>query len=538
MDVRMPDGTIIRNVPEGTSKAELGARYARRQRMAALPQSMANIEADAANYGPTQGMGTAERIRAGAGKAFVDLGRGAGQLVGAVDRQDVADYRALDAPLMATKAGTAGNFAGNVAAVAPAMFIPGANTVAGAGLVGATTGFLQPSVSTGETLTNIALGGAAGAGGQKVGQVVGQKLGERIARKTATAATDKASNAVRDTTLAEARKAGYVVPPSTSNPTAANRAIESVSGKAQTQQSATLRNQRVTNRLARRELGLSESAPLTIRTLESVRANAGKVYKALKGAGEIATDDTYLSELTALSKSADEIAQDFPDLNLAGSAEIQALQNGLLREKFGANSALELIKRLRADASKNLAWNVEDPSKKALGLAQREAAGIVEDQVIRHLHATGKGSLAGEFDKARRLIAKTYTVQAALNEGTGNVVATKLSAQLRKGKPLSGGLELAARFGSAFPKAAGEQTASAGVSAVDALVGAGLGTTVDPTFFGLPLARIGTREAILSGPYQAAFATPSYAPRNALLEAARKGAPLSAPVAIGFGNTK
>jgi hypothetical protein len=397
---------------------------------------------------------------------------------------------------------------------------------------------IQPAESTRERVTNTVFGGAAGAGGQKVGQVIGQKVGQKIAARTIAAADDQAANAVRDATLKEARRVGYVVPPSTANPTVTNRIAESVSGKAATQQSATVRNQKVTNRLVRQELGLPQGAPLTVKTLDGIRKRAGTVYAAIKGSGEIATDKQFLDELADLSRSADEVSADFPDLNFAGSAEVKALQDGLLKDRFSANGAIEAIKKLRAEASKNLAWNVEDPSKKALGLAQREAAGILEDQVIRHLQANGQGPLAQQFEKARQTIAKTYSVQSALNEGTGNVVATKLATQLRKGKPLSGNLEVAAKFASAFPKAAGEQTTSPGVSAVDALIGMGGGAVIDPSLFGLPLARIAARGAVLSKPYQGAMTAPGYSPNNALLEMLRRTAPLSAPVGIGLANSE
>jgi hypothetical protein len=535
-DVEMPDGTIIEGVPDGTPKDVIRQKWVKSIQMA-----------DREAYSPTAGMGTVERLRAGAGKAFVDLGRGIGQMVGAVSREDVADTRALDAPLMETGAGKVGNFAGNVAAVAPAAFIPGVNTVAGAGAVGAVSGLLQPSTSTQETVTNTALGGVLGAAGQKVGQVAGQKLGQAKASRSAAAAQAQAGNAVRDTTLRDAQRAGYVVPPSTTNPSAVNRVAESVSGKAATQQSATVKNQRVTNKLVRQELGMGGSAPITRQSLGAIRAREGNVYAAVKGSGEIVSDQQYLDDITALSADVDSILTDFPNLVqagphgppgvLSGVSEIKALQDGLLRDRFDANSAVELIKKLRSEASANLKWNVSDPAKTALGRAQKEAAGIVEDQVVRHLQATGKGQLAADFDKARTMIAKTYSVESALNEGTGNVVATKLASQLRNHKPLSGGLELAARFASAFPKAAGEQTTSPGVSAVDALIGMAGGATIDPSLFALPVARIGARAALLSKPGQA-LAQPSYAPRNGLLEMMQGVAPLSAPVAIGLGNTK
>jgi hypothetical protein len=491
---------------------------ARAQRMAAVPQSMANIEADQKSYSPLGNTG--QNLAAGAGQAVVNLYRGAKQRLGMTDASQVTDDRALDAPLMATTAGKLGNFAGNVAMAAPTAFVPGANTVTGAGVIGAGMGLLQPSTSPQETAVNAAAGLVGGAGGQKLGQYVAPKLGQAIANRKTAAVDAKSANSVRDTVLRESRKLGYKVPPATVNQQSViARGAESVAGKVATQQTAAVKNQQVTNRLVRQEFGLSNGAPLSRETLKGVRKQAGKPYAAVEATGDVVTDQQYLDDLTNLSQSADELKADFPDLNFAGSDEVQALQNGLLRERFSARGAIEATKKLRSDASKNLAWNVEDPSKKALGLAQREAAGIIEEQVIRHLQAQGKGSLATAFDRGRQTIAKTYSVQSALNEGSGNVVATKLAAQLRKGKPLSGNLEKIARFASTVDTAvAREQTTSPGVSKLmgGLATAGGLGglATGNPMLaaasIGLPAIGEITRRTMLSGPVQR-MAAPSYA---------------------------
>lgn len=493
-------------------------------------------------YGATSTMGGAEKLRAGFGKAFVDLGRGAAQFgAGVADfvaprqqtlsdlitadgesrdpsrvaemRRQVEESRRLDAELMKSGSAKVGNLLGNVAATIPALAIPGANTVAGAGVVGAGLGLLQPSTSTKETLTNTAIGGAAGATAQYLGNKVAQWAGNRLSQRATAAATAKDLNAVRDATLKEAQSAGYVVPPSTTNPTVTNRVIEGVSGKAQTQQASALRNQQVTNRLVRQELGLSETAQITKETLNGVRSKAGAVYKAIAGAGDIAADSQYLDDLASIAQSIDDVAKDFPDLNLNNNAEIDNLVTGMLQDKFSAKSAIELTKQLRKSASGNLSGaNAADPAKRALGYAQREAADAVEGQLIRHLEASGKGALAKQFDASRKLIAKTYSVESALNEGTGNVVATKLSAQLARNKPLSGNLELIAKFGQAFGKAAKEVTDSPGVSALDAMFGVAGGATLNPALVALPVARVATRGAITNPTINRILGTPSYAP--------------------------
>jgi hypothetical protein len=74
----------------------------------------------------------------------------------------VAEARRLDAPLNATTAGQVGNVIGTAAMLAPTAMIPGANTMLGAAAIGAGTGLAMPSESTGETLTNVASGGALG----------------------------------------------------------------------------------------------------------------------------------------------------------------------------------------------------------------------------------------------------------------------------------------------------------------------------------------------------------------------------------------
>lgn len=113
------------------------------------------------------------RFLAGAGKATTDIGRGAGQMVGLESRKDVSNSRALDAPLMRTGAGRAGFITGTAVDALPTAFIPGANTMLGAGAIGAGMGLLQPSASTGETVKNTLLGGAAGPASLLIGRGVG-----------------------------------------------------------------------------------------------------------------------------------------------------------------------------------------------------------------------------------------------------------------------------------------------------------------------------------------------------------------------------
>ena len=155
---QLEDGRIARfEVPEGTTPEQANALisgYFNQTKPSAPPEE---------KYDPAAGMSRTELALAGIGKAFADTGRGVGQMLGLVSRDDVAESRKRDDALMKTGWGTAGNVLGNVAIAAPAALIPGAGTITGATAIGAAQGFLQPSTSGMETLTNTGIGGAASA---------------------------------------------------------------------------------------------------------------------------------------------------------------------------------------------------------------------------------------------------------------------------------------------------------------------------------------------------------------------------------------
>jgi len=541
--VTAPDGKTYKVTGDGTAEEAL-AHIQAQYKTPAKPEAPVDPSAGGGTlrpFGIDTGINTPQwldRGLAGIGKAVVDTGRGIGQLVAPLAdanasayasqhglpyqgnenqvaaRQGVADSRQNDAPLMKTGMGKLGNFAGTAAMIAPTMAIPGANTVTGAGLIGAATGMIQPAETGTERAMNVGLGGALGAGAQYVGQKVAQGVSNRLVAREAKAVADKAQNVVRDATLKEAQAAGYVVPPTTTNPTMLNRIVEGAAGKLTTAQAASIKNQGVTNKLVRETLGIAEDTPLTIETLNAIRKPAGQVYEAVKNVGDIAADSAFKSELKSLVKSSDEILAAFPEAKIASASDIAGVVKSLDQDKFPAAAAIEYLKELRAQASSNLSFQAAaDPAKKALGRAQRDAAGALEDLVLRNLKAAGKADLAKSFDAARQTIAKTYSVQSALNESTGNVVATALGSQLKRGKPLSGGLKTAAKFARAFPKAAKEVTESMpGISPLD-FYGAGGASVLagNPLPMLYPLGRMAARGAQLTGLGQK-LAVPTYAP--------------------------
>lgn len=128
---------------------------------------------------PTNGMSDADLFAAAAGKAVADTGLGIKQAFGGATRADVDERKRMDAPLMSTWAGRLGNVTGSIGVMAPSMFLPGSQTIAGAGVIGGVTGGLQP-VGTDEERYKNALWGAGGgmaatAGANALSRVISPK---------------------------------------------------------------------------------------------------------------------------------------------------------------------------------------------------------------------------------------------------------------------------------------------------------------------------------------------------------------------------
>jgi len=472
------------------------------------------------------------RVLAGAGKGMTDIARGAGQFLGLESRQNVQDSRDLDEPLMATGAGKTGDVIGTAAVAAPTAFIPGANTAVGAGLVGAVMGALQPSTSDKETLGNIGSGALLGS----VGQAAGSALG-----KGSAALLGSRAPSVTDQALLDGQKLGYVVPPATSNPSLTNKFLEGAAGKLTTAQQASIKNQTITNGLVRSEFGLPEDAPLTSDTMDAIRAAQSPAYQAVKTIPDIQFGAKYNADLTKLTGTANKITAALPNYKSTGSAQIQDLVDSLKPTNgvMDGETAVELSKSLRSEASSYLtaANRTGDPQARALGTAYRGAAEAVENAVEDHLTNIGQPDLAANWDAARTTIAKTYSVENAL-DGAGNVDATKLGKQLLKGKPLSGNLEAAANFANAFPKAARNLKESVpGISPLDVYSGAAIDlATGNHAGLALGPGRMALRSGLLS-PAGQALARPPVGPPGVLATGtgrALQGASVAArPLALG-----
>lgn len=184
-EITSPDGQRFEiSAPDDATEAQVMA-YAQQQfgqQQAARQERLAKQQqADRELYSPVAGQSFGENLLQGTGKAFYDVYEGAKDILGLVPEEQIAERRRLDAPLMGTGGGVAGNVLGNVAMTLPVAPLTGYGAAVG---TGAALGALQPTVEAeGDSrIANIVYGGALGAGGKYLGDRLGKLIGGARAR--------------------------------------------------------------------------------------------------------------------------------------------------------------------------------------------------------------------------------------------------------------------------------------------------------------------------------------------------------------------
>jgi hypothetical protein len=410
---------------------------------------------------------------------------------------------------------TAGMSAGSATGISnPLLRIAG-----GAVTGGASAGMVDPD----QAAMGAAIGGAAPVVMRAAG-AAGKAIGGLMRGPEQTTDVAQAVQA--------ARASGYVIPPTQARPTLGNRLLEGFSGKITTAQNASAKNQGVTNSKAAAALGLPSDAKITPDVLQTVRNQAGQAYDAIGSTGVVTPSQAYTQALDDIAAPFIKTAQSFPN---AKPSPVLDLVESLKSPTFDAAAAVEKIKQLRSAADD--AFRSGAPGATDLARASRKAAGALEDALEGHLQQIGQPQLLQQFREGRQLIAKTYSVEKALNPATGTIDARKLAAQLQKGKPLSGELKDVAEFAGRFPKAAQtvEQMGSLPqTSPLDwAAAGTLSGATSNPMLIASAMARPAARSLALSPLVQNRLVQPTANPLAALLapQAAQFGY-RAAPIAL------
>ena len=343
-------------------------------------------------------------------------------------------------------------------------------------------------------------------------------------------------NAVRDATLRAAQQEGYVVTPGSVSPTGKNIISERIAGKTHLEQLASVQNETVTNKLARRAAGLPENAPLTSATMQDIRkVEYAKGYEPVKQIGKIKTDPAFLDDLISVESKYAGAGASFPG---AVPEDVTRLIKNFTVDKFTSKDAIEVTRTLREQAKGNFRKGDD-----ALAKAQIDISNALENQIERSLTASNSANAADileQFRLSRQRMAVSHTIEDAIKEGGGSVIAAKLARDIQSGKYVSGDIKTIAEFANVFPRVT-QTSSQIGAPGAGTVLGRSLGgaggaaagfSMGGPTGMGIggaigalapEMVSAGMRNYLLSGKGQANM-LPNYSPLASRLtsdEAAR-----------------
>lgn len=201
------------------------------------------------------------------------------------------------------------------------------------------------------------------------------------------------------------RDAGYVLTPETASekPGAISSALSGWSGDLKSQQLASVKNQKITQSLAARDLGLTPDTVLTPDVLNAVRAESGQAYKAARNAvPEITPTPEFKKAVDTFGGDTDLLSKHFP--KSTENKDVDALRAEM--RSMGTvptDVVVDKIRVLRADATQNFKA-LGSPEKWRLAMAQRDAANSLDDLLEHSIqnapkHFEGKVKEAGEMAK-------------------------------------------------------------------------------------------------------------------------------------------
>jgi hypothetical protein len=291
---------------------------------------------------------------------------------------------------------------------------------------------------------------------------------------------------------------GATLPPTQVNPSVLNRLLEGFSGKQQTGQVASIKNQEVVNAQARKALNLPEDTVITPQVLQDYRNLKGQAYDALKSNNTYYADKQFITDINKRTADLQKLSN-----TTDVTAELRVL-NGLKQMNFDGVGLVEQMKRLRYDGEANLAS--VDPANRSLGQAQKFAAKQLEDLAERNLNNFNQPDVMKNFKQARQDIAKSYTIEKSLNAVTGDVSGAKLGQRAAQGKIVPSELQALADAAAAYPTAFQNTSRIGSVPGISPLdvgaAGIAAASSGSPSMLGTVLGRPAVRAGITSPMYQ------------------------------------
>jgi hypothetical protein len=291
---------------------------------------------------------------------------------------------------------------------------------------------------------------------------------------------------------------GATLPPTQVNPSMLNKLLEGFSGKQQTGQVASIKNQELGNVQTRKFLNLAPDTPVDLNALQNFRAEKGLAYEALKANPTYYADRPFITDINKKTTELQKLAN-----TTDVTAELRVL-NGLKQMNFDGTGIVEQMKRLRYDGESNVMS--ADPANRSLGQAQKFAAKQLEELAARNLKNFGQNDVFDNFKEAQKAIGKSYTIEKSLNLVTGDVSLAKLGQRAAAGKIVPSELETLANAAAAYPTAFQNVARIGSVPGISPLdvgaAGVAAASASNPSLLATVLGRPAVRAGITSPVFQ------------------------------------
>ena len=509
MNIGLPDGSTLQNVPDGTTQLDIIQRlkagnnanwqplaeaYTAKYRTNPITEKITQaigepaLEAASGLYHAVKG--GYEAI----GRVAQSLGKGESLETGL--RRGASDIKAEESQAYKPES-KVGQVASEIAS-APGRFQQKAAKYVGNKVQsGATALGASPEVAAGAgTVADTALQFAAPTALLKK-KAPGSSLSTETAFPDATKSVPKDPGVTAELTKL-ARSRGYVLKPSEAGGLG-GKIAEGLAGSPKLSAEMSIKNQKVTNRLIAEEHQLPEGTRVTRGNLAVAKKPWNAAYKEAAGLGDIEASPAYVPKVQSAGRT--------PGTSFQKGGEdpdIARLKEKYADPKFNAKDAVLHVRQLRADAVKNIkAPNA--PKQNELGYVQRQIADAIDDELDLKAEASGNPGLKTRLQKARKELAKIHTTEAALVGNTGDVSAQKLAQMQDRGIPLDGNQKIIADIATEFGEVTRTGTKvknKTPFSVLEGAFGVAGASLHHPGYGAAIVARPATRQFLMSDMYQ------------------------------------
>jgi hypothetical protein len=482
VNVRLPDGTVLQNVPDGTTKAQIAAKLKGAHGTgAATPEpAKASPAVDTTEEPLTPEAAEAQALGGGA-ETLAALGTGGVASLGgglnylgtlATTGGDTQAAKAVqedtEKSLTYQPRGAAGqNMLGGVGKVAD-MLVDKPTEWLGEksrelaqrlGLSPEASGVIGSFAKTAPQALSYLIPGREAASGISNTVKTAERAGSRALKsREATLASGTPSTPL----VGKAREMGYVLKPSEAGGSTTAKTAEGLAGSPKLSGEMSVKNQKVTNRVGAEVIGAPKGAKLSPKVIADSKKPHNKVYREMGDLGERAASPEYSAEIASIGRTP---GNSFPT---AKNPRIEELKTAYDEPRFHSRDAILHIRQLRKDSKKNI--KSQDPVNNSLGHAQMQVANAIENELERFAVAQGKPDLVKRFKAARTELAKIHTVETATLRN-GDLSAPKLAAMQERGVPLTGPLKDVADIATEFGEVTREATKVKNKTPVTALEG-------------------------------------------------------------------